>query len=275
MKKNTAASSSLGKTTSYCSEYSPDLLFAIPRQEKREEIGLSSSLPFHGVDIWNAYEISWLSPKGKPCVAIAQITIPCDTTCLVESKSMKLYFNSFNQTKISSHKEVERIISRDLSAATQGAVVVDLVAPGQFDTFNCGEISGRCIDDLDIAIEEYTVEPEVLCSNAEEMVEETLYSNLLKSNCLVTGQPDWATVWIHYHGPRIDASSLLRYIVSFRQHNEFHEQCIERMFVDIIKQCHIEKLTVCGQYTRRGGVDINPFRSNFEENKSFIRTFRQ
>lgn len=260
--------SPLGKKATYCSEYSPDLLFPIPRKVKRDEIGVPEKLPFQGVDIWTGYEVSWLNSKGKPQIAIVEFWIPSDTPHLIESKSFKLYLNSFNQTSFDSHEKVKEVLERDLSHAASGQVEV------RFRTPRRGEFEGECLDELDISVAQYEVNPMFLGVSGE-IVEERLYSNLLKSNCLVTGQPDWGSVWIHYVGPKMDREGLLRYLVSFRQHDEFHEQCIERVYMDLIRQCKPEKLTVYGKYTRRGGLDINPFRSNFEEVGTHFLTSRQ
>jgi 7-cyano-7-deazaguanine reductase len=260
----------LGKQAVYKDQYDPSLLFPIPRIDKRREIGIQAETPFHGVDIWYGYELSWLNQKGKPETALAVFTYPCDSSHLIESKSFKLYLNSFNQTRFSSREEVSRTLVKDLSQAAGKPVEVAFPERLPLDTFK-----GICLDSQDIEVETYQVNPSLLGCEEEEEVEERLYSNLLKSNCLVTGQPDWGSVAIHYQGPRIDHAGLLKYIISFRQHLEFHEQCIERMFVDLLRECRCKKLTVFGKYTRRGGLDINPFRSNFEQAPPHFRTDRQ
>lgn len=260
--------SPLGKKSSYRSTYAPELLFSIPRIAKRDEIGVPSELPFHGVDTWTGYELSWLNTKGKPQIAIVEIQIPCQSPNLIESKSFKLYLNSFNQTKFDSVASVQQILVRDLTQFSGQKVIVN------FGDVVRKEFSGECLDSIDIETDRYEVDPEFL-SVKDQFVEERLYSDLLKSNCLVTGQPDWGSVWIHYVGPKIDREGLLKYIISFRQHNEFHEQCIERLFMDISRYCHPEKLTVYGKYTRRGGLDINPYRSNFEEPGQHFLVARQ
>ncbi|NGX43517.1 MAG: NADPH-dependent 7-cyano-7-deazaguanine reductase [Chlamydiae bacterium] len=264
----------LGKETFYVSQYTPSLLCPLPRKSKRDEIGIPATLPFFGVDIWNAYEVSWLNLKGKPKVAIAEVNIPCESSYLIESKSFKLYLNSFNQTRFPNGEEVRSTIIRDLNRRTETTVQVRFRYPSDFSTHQLRELSGICIDQLDIETDCYQVDASLLqCS--KEIVEEELHSHLLKSNCLVTGQPDWASVYIHYFGPKIDHSSLLKYLVSYREHDEFHEQCIERIYMDITKQCQPQKLTIFGMYTRRGGIDINPFRSNFEACPPKFRTPRQ
>lgn len=248
----------LGKATSYVSQYQPDLLFVIPRQLHRDGIGiLSQALPFKGCDVWNAFEISWLNTKGKPIVALGEFIFPCESPLLVESKSFKLYLNSFNNTKFSSSAEVTALLQRDLSQVVQANVIVKLLS---VSSFNGTHFSGQCLDDLDVTCDHYTIQSDYL-TTTNHIVTETVYSDLLKSNCLVTGQPDWGSVRIEYTGKKIQHEGLLQYIVSFRNHNEFHEQCVERIFVDIMKQCSPKKLTVHARYTRRGGLDINPYRS--------------
>ncbi|MQA23483.1 NADPH-dependent 7-cyano-7-deazaguanine reductase QueF [Rugamonas rivuli] len=263
---NTVDLSPLGKTSAYRTDYAPELLFPIPRQGKRDEIGLGSgsTLPFYGVDIWNAYEISWLNARGKPQVAIARITVPADSPNIVESKSFKLYLNSFNQTRLDSVVALKNLLQQDLSNGFGATVHISLTQPEEFGMVEMGELDGLLLDRLDIDVDHYSPAPELLkAALDEEPVEEKLVSHLLKSNCLVTGQPDWASVQIHYAGPQIDQESLLRYLIGFREHNEFHEQCVERIFTDILRQCQPQQLAVYARYTRRGGLDINPWRSNF------------
>lgn len=254
--------SPLGKATEYQSHYAPELLFPIPRQLKRSEIGIvDAALPFVGEDWWNAYELSWLNPKGKPVVAVGSFRVPADSPNLIESKSFKLYLNSFNQTSFPTTEAVSATMARDLSAAAGRPVKVSLQPLSAGPAATVGIPQGTLIDDLDIACDRYQPAPELLATTSGEVVEETLYSHLLKSNCLVTGQPDWAMVVIRYRGRPIDRAGLLRYIVSFRNHNEFHEQCVERIFTDLQARCRPEALAVHARYTRRGGLDINPFRS--------------
>ncbi len=261
---NTPDNSPLGKTSAYQSQYAPELLFPIPRQQKRDELGLSGTLPFFGVDIWNAYELSWLNMRGKPQVAIATITAPADSPNIVESKSFKLYLNSFNQTRLAGTDALLALLREDLSAAFGAPVHVALTLPEAFASLKMGEPEGLLLDRLDVEIDQYTPSPALLLANHDEApVEETLVSHLLKSNCLVTGQPDWGTVQIQYAGPQIDQEGLLKYLIGFREHNEFHEQCVERIFMDVLRQCKPSKLAVYARYTRRGGLDINPWRANF------------
>lgn len=267
---NTPEQSQLGKPATYADKYDPSLLYPIPREPKRRELGLqSAALPFFGADLWTAYELSWLTPRGKPQVAIAHITVPCETPNIVESKSFKLYLGSFTNTPFPGVDEVRDRIRADISEAvwrgapSQASVGVRIVLPEAFDAEPIHELDGLSLDRLDIECTQYTPAPELLKAAFDEQpVTETLVSNLLKSNCLVTGQPDWGAVQIRYSGPQIDQGSLLRYIVSFRNHNEFHEQCVERMFMDVWTRCRPTKLAVHARYTRRGGLDINPFRSS-------------
>lgn len=251
----------LGKQSKYESTYNPEKLFAIPRAIKRAEIGIELPLPFHGVDVWNHYEVSWLTPRGLPRVAIATIVVPCDSANVIESKSMKLYFNTFNNSRFADQAEVERTAASDLSRCAGAPVSVALDALEHASALSIGMPEGASIDDQDIAIDAFSVDRSLLTAH-DELVHETLYSNLLKSNCLVTGQPDWGTVSIAYEGRRIDRASLLQYVVSFRDHEEFHEQCVERIFTDIRDRCAPARLTVSARYTRRGGLDINPIRSS-------------
>lgn len=268
---------SLGKQTVYESTYNPDLLHPIDRAELRSQLGLSNShLPFSGMDLWTGYEVSWLDSNGKPHVAVAEFFVPAASPSLIESKSFKLYLNSFNQTIFKSIEAVERALEQDLSKAAGAPVAVTLKALVHATADGLGQFPGECIDDLPVNIERYTPQPDLLCNEDSGAVEqEALYSNLLKSNCPVTGQPDWATVWVHYTGPKINHESLLKYIVSYREHQDFHEHCVEKIFLDIKRFCKPEKLTVYARYTRRGGLDINPFRTDCAEDIDDIRLVRQ
>lgn len=264
---STPEQSPLGKPASYLDQYAPALLFPIARQGKRAELGLGpgmGTLPFFGVDIWNAYELSWLNLRGKPQVAIATIMAPADSPNIVESKSFKLYLNSFNQTRLAGTEALLQLLQADLSAGFGAPVQVTLTLPDSFGTLKMGELEGQLLDRLDIEVSDYTPNPALLTTIPDSApVEQTLVSHLLKSNCLVTGQPDWGSVQIRYCGAPIDEEGLLRYLIGFRTHNEFHEQCVERIFIDILRQCKPQKLAVYARYTRRGGLDINPWRSNF------------
>jgi 7-cyano-7-deazaguanine reductase len=268
----TPEQSELGKKAEYDPHYNPDKLFPIPRKGKRDEIGVPDNLPFFGFDLWNHYEVSWLNEKGKPIVALAEISYGCETPCIIESKSMKLYFNSFNNTNFKDEHTVEAIVKKDLEERVGGTVFVKISPLSNLsDNKLFVGFNGECIDELDIECSSYEVKPSLLTPE-EELVEETLFSNLLKSNCLVTNQPDWGSVQISYKGKKINRKGLLQYIVSFRNHNEFHEQCIERIFMDIMNYCKPEELTVYGRYTRRGGLDINPYRSTKNISKSTLNT---
>jgi 7-cyano-7-deazaguanine reductase len=258
-----AGASPLGKTSSYIDQYDPSLLFPLAREPKREEIGLRGLLPFMGADLWTAYELSWLNPKGKPQVALAHITVPCESPAIVESKSFKLYLNSFNMTRLESAESLRERLVADLSTACGVRVGVRLTLPEQFGHEHVEELEGLSLDRLDLDCEHYQPAPELLSAKHDESdIEETLVSQLLKSNCLVTGQPDWGSVQISYSGAAIDHAGLLRYLVSFRQHNEFHEQCVERIFADIWNRCRPTRLAVYARYTRRGGLDISPWRTS-------------
>lgn len=267
----------LGQATAYQTEYDASLLQGVPRKLNRDAIELSGDLPFHGTDIWAGYELSWLNAKGKPVVALLEVQLDINSSNLIESKSFKLYLNSFNQTKFDSVEDVQDTISRDLAKCAEGDVVVKVIEPRHFNLERIVDLPGSCIDDLDIEVTEYEFNPDHLIDSTDpdKNVAETLNSNLLKSNCLITSQPDWGSVMIRYQGPKIDREKLLRYLISFRQHNEFHEQCVERIFVDLKKYCQCTKLTVYARYTRRGGLDINPYRSDFENPPESNRLARQ
>ena len=272
----------LGKSTEYCSEYNADLLQGVPRSLNRDDLALNKdNLPFVGEDVWYGYELSWLNNKGKPVVAVAEFRFPCTSTSIVESKSFKLYLNSFNQTRFASIKEVEQILTKDLSKIVAAPAKVSL-----FGVDHCPALdivknteSCFCIDGEDVTIDNYQYDAKLLAgaqSNSDEApVAEHLVSHLLKSNCLITNQPDWGSVYIQYRGKAIDHAILLKYLISFRQHNEFHEQCVERIYCDLQQYCQLEELTVFARYTRRGGLDINPFRSSHIEQAPLGRTLRQ
>ena len=280
---NIPENSELGKSSAYVDQYDASLLFPIPRLAKREEIGVGAAPPFFGADLWTAFELSWLNLRGKPQVALAQFIVPCETPNIVESKSFKLYLNSFNNTRFLDAAAVQARLRTDISeAAWRGApnvssVGVKLLLPDLFDREDVAEFDGLSLDRLDVECSRYTPAPELLSAVLDEPpVTEVLTSNLLKSNCLVTGQPDWGSVRIAYSGPQINQEGLLQYIVSYRNHNEFHEQCVERIFMDLWTRCQPVKLTVYARYTRRGGLDINPFRTSHPQAlPSNVRTARQ
>ena len=283
---NTPEQSQLGKSSAYVDQYDASLLFPIPRAGKRAEIGVGTdgrAMPFFGADLGTAIELSWLTPRGKPQVALAHITVPCETPNIVESKSFKLYLNSFNNTRFNDAQAVRDRIRADISEAvwrgsdSPSTVGVKLLLPDAFDKEPVHELDGVNLDRLDLECTHYTPAPELLTAAFDEQpVNEVLVSNLLKSNCLVTGQPDWGAVQIAYSGPQIDQAGLLRFIVSFRNHNEFHEQCVERIFMEIWRRCKPVKLTVYARYTRRGGLDINPYRTSHPLGlPANVRTARQ
>ena len=272
---NAPHDSPLGQSSAYPDRYDAGLLFAIARAPQRAVIGIADALPFHGVDIWNAYELSWLDARGKPEVAIAELRVPATTPNLVESKSLKLYLGSYAQERIESADALRARIGRDLSAAAGGAVAVELIAPSHFRSIDIRELDGESIDTLPVTIEGYGPPDPTQLRVVEGDADETLVSNLLKSNCPVTGQPDWASVEIRYAGRRIDREGLLRYIVSFRDHADFHEHCVERIYVDLMQRCAPVRLSVHARYTRRGGIDINPWRSSEPGNPPNPRTARQ
>lgn len=266
---NRPEDSHLGRSVAYADQYDASLLYPMARLPKRKEIGVPATLPFMGADLWTAYELSWLNARGKPQVALAQITVPCETPNIVESKSLKLYLNSFSNTRFVDSAEVLASLRADLSEAAwrgsdqSGSVGIKLLNAEQFAQQSVQELDGLSLDRLDIECDHFHPAPELLSAALEEQpVSEVLTSQLLKSNCPVTGQPDWASLQISYSGPQIDQAGLLQYIVSFRNHNDFHEQCVERIYMDIWTRCKPTKLSVYARYTRRGGLDINPFRTS-------------
>ena len=283
MTAHTPEQSQLGKASAYADQYDAALLFPLARAGKRAEIGVMATPPFFGADLWTAFELSWLNLRGKPQVALAHITVPCETPHIIESKSFKLYLNSFNNTRFADAAEVQARIRADVSeavwrgAAHPATVGVKLLLPEMFDREPVQELDGLNLDRLDVECTHYQPAPELLTApSGEAPVSEVLVSHLLKSNCLVTGQPDWGSVQIAYSGPQIDQEGLLQYIVSFRNHHEFHEQCVERIFMDIWTRCKPIKLTVYARYTRRGGLDINPLRTSHPQAlPRNIRTARQ
>ena len=280
---NSPEASLLGKAATYADRYDAALLYPLPRAAQRALIGVTDRPIFLGADLWTAYELSWLNARGKPQVALGRFTVPSESTHLVESKSLKLYLNSFNNTVFADIDAVRQTLQKDLSEAVwrggmvKSSVGVQLMSPEQYAKEKISEMDGLSLDRLDLDCSHYQPAPELLSAASNEApVTETLYSNLLKSNCLVTGQPDWGSVSISYSGAQIEQAGLLQYIVSFRNHNEFHEHCVERIFMDIWTRCKPTKLTVYARYTRRGGVDINPWRSSYAQGlPAQVRTARQ
>ncbi|MEJ7687640.1 MAG: NADPH-dependent 7-cyano-7-deazaguanine reductase QueF [Variovorax sp.] len=281
---NTPEQSQLGRTSAYADHYDAGLLFPIARATQREALGIrNDALPFFGADLWTAFELSWLNVRGKPQLGIAHFTVPCETPSIIESKSLKLYLNSFNSSVFPDAGAVRERLRADLSEALWrgsdkvGGIGVRLLTPEMFDREQVQELDGLDLDRLDVECTQYQPAPELLFSDmTQALVTETLTSRLLKSNCLVTGQPDWGSVQIRYSGPPIEQAGLLAYIVSFREHNEFHEPCVERIFMDVWRRCQPIKLAVYARYTRRGGLDINPFRASWPQTlPPSIRTARQ
>jgi 7-cyano-7-deazaguanine reductase len=269
-------SNPLGQKTAYIADYNPGLLFAIARQESRDLLNINADLPFFGCDIWTAYELSWLNAMGKPEVAVAEFCLPCESPFIVESKSFKLYLNSFNQSKFSSFNEVAHCLTKDLSFVAGATVQVNMLSLQESSLLVNKELDGTLIDKLYISADVYRPQPNFLSSDSTVPVNEKLYSHLLKSNCPVTGQPDWASIFLEYRGPKIHQENLLRYIISFREHQDFHENCVERIFMDVFTRCKPEFLSVYARYNRRGGLDINPFRSSEKNAKPEVgRLLRQ
>ena len=271
----------LGKTVDYPSAYAPQLLFAIARDAGRAELNYESEglniVPFTGEDLWTAYEVSGCDKKGKPWVAVGELSVPCESPFIVESKSLKLYLNSLNQHRFASLRAARQIIADDLSRVAGATVAVQLYTIDDYARKGLTVFGGQCLDELDVDCTVYQPDARLLAFSGEtdERVDETLYSHLMKSNCPVTGQPDWATIYVRYSGRPICHSSLLRYLVSYREHQGFHEHCVESVFLDILKHCRPSQLMVSARYTRRGGLDINPTRSLSAEPIDWVRTGRQ
>ncbi len=265
----------LGNTTSYPERYAPDALCRIDRADHRERIGLGTTLPFSGVDIWNAWDLTWLDERGQPQTATAEIRIPANSPGIVESKSMKLYLGSFAMSRYASPHAVRDLIATDLGTCVGAAVSVRVDTLSASQGRGLQRLPGESLDRIGAECTEWEVNAELLRADADTVVREDLYSDALRSLCPVTAQPDLGSVLICYEGPKIDRASLLRYIVSYRRHQDFHENCVERMFVDIAERCGAGRLTVYARYQRRGGIDINPFRSNFEDTPKNLRLWRQ
>lgn len=265
----------LGRPTGYSTDYAPNLLFPVARDDARATLGIGAHLPFTGTDIWNAWELTWLNVAGKPIVATATFYVDAVSPNIIESKSLKLYLNSFAMTRFASADEVAASITTDLSRTAGDDVVVRISTAANSENSSISEFPGICIDDLDIGASAENVDAGLLRCDGDEVIREELYSHLLRSNCPVTNQPDMGSVLIRYRGPKIDRSSLLQYIVSFRQHNDFHEACVERIFLDIKERCSPQALTVYARYNRRGGLDINPFRTDADETPDNLRLWRQ
>lgn len=271
----------LGRTSAFIDQYTPSLLCPVPRWDARESLDLDSAaegeprLPFHGQDIWNAYELSWLNARGKPVVAMAELVVPCISPNIIESKSLKLYLNSFANTRFASREAVINAIAGDLAQVAGAPVDVRVMSLEDAARAAPWDDHGDVVDHLDLAFEDFEYRPELLLTEQGPERNGVLVSHLLRSHCPVTNQPDWATVQVRYTGAEISPASFLRYVVSLRNHQGFHEQIIERMFVDLKRQCAPRHLSVYGRFTRRGGLDINPFRSDYEDAPRNLRTIRQ
>jgi 7-cyano-7-deazaguanine reductase len=273
MNSEKLSQSPLGKKSEYVSSYDPAQLCPIPRVKSWEKYGYDSS-PYFGVDVWNAYEISWLNSNGLPQVAIGEFIVPLGSPNLIESKSFKLYLNSLNQTKIENPEGLLEILETDLTGCAGDSVKAKLHSiKNKQDLLS--EPEGKCLDDMDIKIDIYNRDASILRVENSPVHGEQLYSHLLKTNCPVTGQPDWGSIFIEYSGKQIEQTSLLKYIVSYRGECDFHEQCVENIFLDIMKTCQPDELSVYARYLRRGGLDINPYRSTNKQIPDNIRLIRQ
>ncbi len=268
----------LGRKTGYPNKYQPEALFAIARSESRQFLNFGQSageLPFQGTDIWNAWDLTWLGRGNLPLVATLEIRIPASSPSLIESKSLKLYLGSFAMSQFDSPAVVGDTVTRDLTACLGEPVEVHIATVADTEVKKVSRLPGTCLDAMAVSCGRWEVDAGLLKSDPKTVLQEDLHSHLLRSLCPVTTQPDIGSLAIHYRGPRIDHASLLQYIVSYREHNDFHEACIERMFVDILERCQPQKLSIYACYQRRGGIDINPFRSNFEELPRNLRLWRQ
>ena len=265
----------LGRETDYPQTYAPEVLCPIPRADSRTVLGLGEPLPFSGVDIWNAWDLTWLSPNGQPRVATAEFRVPAESPNIIESKSLKLYLGSFAMSSFASENAIAECIERDLAACAGAPVKVTVEPVADNESRSAARLAGACIDELDASCSDWDVDARLLRAETSEIVHEDLHTHLLRSLCPVTAQPDIGSLQISYRGPRIDRKGLLRYVVSFREHNDFHEACIERMFVDLMRRCGCDELTVQARYQRRGGIDINPIRSNAGEKPLNLRLWRQ
>ena len=265
----------LGRVTDYPDKYAPEVLDAIPRSRNRETLGITAELPFAGVDVWNAWELTWLGPGERPAVATARIVVPVTSPNIIESKSLKLYLNSFAMTEFGSAKDVERCIRADLSRCVGSPVDVRLAPVSSTEARTVARLAGSSLDDLDVECADWEVNAGLLRADSDNIVTVDLHTHLLRSLCPVTAQPDTGSLQIAYRGPAIDPAGLLLYIVSYRQHSDFHESCIERMFIDLKERCQPLDLTLHARYQRRGGIDINPFRSTSARSPRDLRLWRQ
>lgn len=264
----------LGRETAYPDTYAPDVLAPIPRADARASLGISDPLPFDGIDIWNAWEMTWLAPGGRPVTATVEIHVPATSANIVESKSLKLYLNSFSMTEYDGPADVESLIRTDLSSVTGAPVKLDLQT-GAPQASKIDTLPGHCVDGLDVTCQFDRVDPGTLGTRGGGIIEETLHTHVLRSLCPVTSQPDFGSLLVAYRGKPIDREGLLQYVASFRRHNDFHEACVERMFIDIKQRCDCERLSVYARYNRRGGIDINPWRSDTSTTPENLRLWRQ
>lgn len=268
--------SPLGKESKHGQEYSPDILFPISRFEGRKLLGLPENLSiFHGYDLWNAYEFSWLNNKGKPQCAVLQLRVPANSKNIIESKSLKLFLSSFNFKYFESESALQQCLIKDIASCVGAEITIALTPLNDVQRLAVTTLDGHCLDNIDCEINEFVLNKSFLLHGGEIEVNEKLYTHLFRSLCPVTDQPDWASIFVHYQGKQIDRSGLLKYLLSFRVHRGFHEDCVETIFVDIEKHLKPEKLSVAAFFTRRGGIDINPFRSNFEQDMEPVRLVRQ
>lgn len=266
------AENPMGKATEYPETYNPDLLLAIPRQTNRNLLGLSAELPFKGEDVWNAYELSWLNRRGLPQVAMARFHFTCESPFLIESKSFKLYLNSLNQEKYENREQLNTVLTGDLSGKSGSAVRVEFSEP-ESTQYAIQAPQGICLDNLDISINHYHPEPSLLVADINNQVQEQLFTNVFRSNCPITNQPDWGSISVSYKGSAISHEGLLAYLVSYRLHNDYHENCVEKIFVEIQDKCRPEQLRVQANFLRRGGLDINPVRSTSGDFKTAMTRF--
>lgn len=254
----------LGQSTDYPTSYCPDILYPISRQLGRESLALPAEQLSLGVDFWHCFEVSWLDNNHISQVAMLRLSIAANSPLIIESKSLKLYLNSLNFTIFDCQDSVLATIRRDLSACLQTQVEISLFELNQPDSLPIDKPDGVCIDkacqNKKIALSTQVDSGLLGMPSDGQMVKQSYYSHLLRSNCPVTNQPDWGTVQIDIESPLIDCANLLAYLLSYRQHNGFHEQCVEQIFCDLTCAFRPKTLMVRAWYTRRGGIDINPVR---------------
>ncbi len=259
----------LGSKVDAPTEYSPDILEAIPRDAARQRLGILGQQG-SGFDAWHCYELSWLQPGGVPVARYGVLVIPADSPATVESKSLKLYLNSLNFYEFVNDEAAKEVIEQDIGEVCGAPVSLALEMPWSLEPWT-REPEGLCIDEVAAmpAVSTPAIKPE------GEQVARTLHSNLLRSLCPVTGQPDWATLEVDYEGIELDPAALLGYVLSFREHQDFHEQCVEQIYSTIMRECQPTRLAVRAFYLRRGGIDITPQRASQELPISLERLARQ